>query len=240
MDYLYNYFGDFMNLQRSELLIGKESVDKLKNTHVLIVGLGGVGGSCLEMIARSGIENISIMDYDNFEESNINRQVLCTIKNINKSKVDEAEKRVKIINPSCSVIMSNVKLDSSFFKNNKLDVNYIIDAIDDVKAKIELIKYAIDNNIKIISCMGTGNKLNPSKLEITDIWKTKYDPLAKKIRNILRKKKINYKLPVVSSSEEVIVKSVKEIPSLALVPNAAGIMLASYVINDVINNENSI
>ncbi len=225
-----------MDLKRSELLIGKDNVDKLKSAHILIVGLGGVGGSALEMIVRSGIENISIIDYDHFEESNINRQILCTRKNINKSKVDEAEKRIKMINSSCNVTKYNIKLDSTFLSNNTLDVNYIIDACDDVKAKVDLIKYAINNNIKIISCLGTGNKLDPIKLEITNIWKTKYDPLAKKIRSILRKEKINYKLPVVSSVEEVIIKNAKEIPSLALVPNAAGILLASYVINDIIKD----
>lgn len=225
-----------MDLKRSELLIGKDNVDKLKSAHILIVGLGGVGGSALEMIVRSGIENISIIDYDHFEESNINRQILCTRKNINKSKVDEAEKRIKMINSSCNVTKYNIKLDSTFLSNNTLDVNYIIDACDDVKAKVDLIKYAINNNIKIISCLGTGNKLDPTKLEITNIWKTKYDPLAKKIRSILRKEKINYKLPVVSSVEEVIIKNAKEIPSLALVPNAAGILLASYVINDIIKD----
>ena len=225
-----------MNLKRSELLIGKDNLNKLKNAHVLIVGLGGVGGSALEIIVRSGIENISIIDYDHFDASNINRQILCTRKNINKSKVDEAEKRIKMINSSCNVTKYNVKLDSTFLSNNTLDVNYIIDACDDVKAKVDLIKYAINNNIKIISCLGTGNKLDPTKLEITNIWKTKYDPLAKKIRSILRKEKINYKLPVVSSKEEVIIKNAKEIPSLALVPNAAGILLASYVINDIIKD----
>ena len=141
-----------------------------------------------------------------------------------------------MINSSCNVTKYNVKLDSTFLSNNTLDVNYIIDACDDVKAKVDLIKYAINNNIKIISCLGTGNKLDPTKLEITNIWKTKYDPLAKKIRSILRKEKINYKLPVVSSKEEVIIKNAKEIPSLALVPNAAGILLASYVINDIIKD----
>ncbi len=225
-----------MDLRRSELLIGKENVDKIKNIKVFIVGLGGVGGQALEMIVRSGVLNISIMDYDVFEESNINRQILCTNENIGKSKVDEAEKRIKSISPLCKVKKYKVKLDGTFLDKNIIDADYIIDACDDVKAKLELVKYAVKNNIKIISCLGVGNKLDPSKLEITNIWKTSYDPLAKKLRNALRKEKINYKLPVVASKEEVIIKNTKEIPSLALVPNAAGIMLASFVINDIINN----
>lgn len=223
-----------MNLLRSEILIGKDNLNKLKNSKVLIVGLGGVGGMALEMIVRCGIKNITIIDYDKFEESNINRQILCTNKNLNNYKTDEAEKRIKKINQTCNVKKYNVKLDKEFIDNNVIDADYIIDAIDDVKAKIELIKYAINNNIKIISCMGTGNKLDSSKLEITNIWKTSYDPLAKKLRSVLRKERINYKLPVVSSEEKGVVNNIKEIPSLALVPNAAGIMLASYVINDII------
>lgn len=226
-----------MNLLRSEILIGKDNLNKLKNSKVLIVGLGGVGGMALEMIVRCGIKNITIIDYDKFEESNINRQILCTNKNLNNYKTDEAEKRIKKINQTCNVKKYNVKLDKEFIDNNVIDADYIIDAIDDVKAKIELIKYAINNNIKIISCMGTGNKLDPSKLEITNIWKTSYDPLAKKLRSVLRKERINYKLPVVSSEEKGVVNNIKEIPSLALVPNAAGIMLASYVINDIIKKD---
>ena len=226
-----------MNLLRSEMLIGKENIKKIENAKVLLAGLGGVGGMALEMIVRCGIKNITIIDYDKFEESNINRQILCTKKSIGKNKVDEAEKRIKKINPSCKVIKYNEKIDNVFLSNNTFDADYIIDAIDDVKAKVELIKYAINNNIKIISCMGTGNKLDPSKLEITNIWKTSYDPLAKKLRSVLRKERINYKLPVVSSEEKGVVNNIKEIPSLALVPNAAGIMLASYVINDIIKKD---
>lgn len=226
-----------MNLLRSEILIGKDNLNKLKNSKVLIVGLGGVGGMALEMIVRCGIKNITIIDYDKFEESNINRQILCTNKNLNNYKTDEAEKRIKKINPSCKVIKYNEKIDNVFLSNNTFDADYIIDAIDDVKAKVELIKYAIKNNIKIISCLGTGNKLNPSMLKITNIWETSYDPLAKKLRSVLRKERINYKLPVVSSEEKGVVNNIKEIPSLALVPNAAGIMLASYVINDIIKKD---
>ena len=223
-----------MNLDRSIKLIGKNNVKKLNNLKVLIVGLGGVGGMTLEMLVRSGIENLIIIDYDDFEESNINRQLLCTQKSIEKHKTDEAIIRVKSINPLCSIKKYDVKINRDFLCENNLKVDYIIDACDDVNAKIELIKYALDKNIKIVSCMGTGNKLDPAKLKITNIWKTQYDPLAKKIRQYLRKENITDKIPVVTSEERPLVKSIKEIPSLALVPNAAGILLASYVINDII------
>lgn len=226
-----------MNLQRSMLLLGEDNINKIKNTKVLIVGLGGVGGQALEMLVRCGVGKITIVDYDVFDESNINRQVLCTKNNLNKYKVDEAEKRIKVINPRCNVIKYNVRLNGDFLNNNLINADYIIDACDDVNAKIELVKYALKNNIRIISCLGTGNKLDPTKLKITNIWDTKYDPLAKKIRSLLRKENITYKLPVVTSEEIPLIKNVKEIPSLALVPNAAGILLASYVINDVINDD---
>ena len=114
------------------------------------------------------------------------------------------------------------------------DIDYIIDACDDTNVKIELIKYSIKNNIKIISSMGTGNKLKPELLEITNIWKTNYDPLAKKIRNILRREKINYKLPFVSSKEIPVLKTKNVIGSCSVVPNTAGILLSSYVINDIL------
>lgn len=228
--------GDFMNLIRSEIVIGKENVNKIKNASVLIVGLGGVGGSALEMIVRSGVENIIIIDYDKFEESNINRQIICLNDNIGEYKTGEAFKRIKKINDECKIKVYNNKIDEFFLKDNHLKVDYVIDACDDIKAKILLIKYAISNNIKIISCLGTGNKLNPSKLKISNIWKTSYDPLAKKLRQCLRKENINYKLPVVYSDEKPLVKGQKTVGSLPMVPNVAGIFTASFVINDIINN----
>ncbi len=220
---------------RIEKLVGIKNVNKIINAKVLIVGIGGVGGSTLEMLVRSGINNITIVDFDTFEESNLNRQILSLETNINKHKVDVAKERIISINSDCNIITYNKKIDESFI--NELDNNYdyIIDACDDVKAKVLLVKFAIDNNIKIISSCGTGNRLDPSKLYITNIWKTEYDPLAKKFRNELRKKHINYKLPVVTSKELPLIKESGFVGSMAMVPNSAGILLASYVINDIIN-----
>lgn len=218
---------------RLEKVIGKDNIKKFKNIHVLIVGVGGVGGICLEMLARCGIGNITICDYDIFEESNLNRQILCLKDNIGEYKTYVAKKRINSINEDININIINKKIDSVIINEIK-KVDYIIDACDDINAKVLLVKYAINNNIKIISSCGTGNRIDPSKLEISNIWKTSYDPLAKKLRNYLRKEKINYKLPVVYSKEQPIIKTNDYVGTISLVPNSAGILLASYVINDVI------
>lgn len=218
---------------RTEKMIGKDNINKLKNTSVLLVGVGGVGGACLEMLARSGIGRITIVDYDIFEESNLNRQILSLENNIGESKVFVSKRRINDIDHNIIVNVLNKKLDNNLI-NNLIKTDYIIDACDDINAKVLLVKYAIKNNIKIISSCGTGNRLEPSKLKITNIWKTEYDPLAKKLRYFLRKENINYKLPVVYSSEVPLIKTNGCVGSMAMVPNCAGIMLASYVINDII------
>lgn len=222
-----------MQLERLYKLVGN-NLNKLFNTNVLIVGIGGVGGSALEMLVRTGINNITIIDYDKFEESNINRQIMCLKNDIGKEKVDVAKQRVLNINENCNIKTYNKKVDYSFLNNLDAKYDYIIDACDDLNAKLELIKYAIKNDIKIISSCGTGNKLHPELLEILNIWKTEYDPLAKKLRNMLRKEKINNKIMVVSSKEKPLIKTNDFVGSISTVPNAAGILLASYVINDIL------
>lgn len=223
------------NYTRIEKLIGKENVNKIINTKVLIIGIGGVGGSALEMLVRSGICNIALIDFDTFEESNLNRQILSLKSNIGKYKVEVAKKRILSINPDCNVNTYNKKLDEKLIKELDNNYNYIIDACDDIKAKVLLVKFAIYNNIKIISSCGTGNRINPEKLYITNIWKTEYDPLAKKFRHELRKENIKYKLPVVTSKEAPIIKEKGFVGSMSMVPNSAGCLLASYVIKDIIN-----
>ena len=218
---------------RAEKIIGKNNINRLKNTSILLVGLGGVGGSCLEMLARAGIGNITIVDYDIFEESNLNRQLLSLEDNIGECKTLVAKKRVESINSDIIVKEINNKLDDETI-NEIPKTDYIIDACDDINAKVLLIKYAIKNNIKIISSCGTGNRLDPTKLKISNIWKTEYDPLAKKLRQYLRKEGIKYKVPVVFSEEQPVIKSSGYVGSMAMVPNCAGIILASYVINDVL------
>ena len=223
-------------LERVEILLSPEQINKIKNTNILLVGVGGVGGSVFEALIRSGIENITIIDSDVFESSNLNRQILSNINNINKSKVEEAKKRGLLINPQC-----NIKTYQLFLSQDNIEeikdinqYNYIIDCCDTPKTKLLLIEEALKHNIKIISSMGTGFRKDPSKLYITNIWKTENDPLAKKMRKLLKDNNIKDKITVLTSKEIPLQKG-KTIGSTYFVPNSAGILLANYVFNDIID-----
>ncbi len=219
--------------QRCIDLVGVNNFDKIKNASVLVVGLGGVGGTTVEALIRSGIHNIIIMDYDTIEESNLNRQIITDKNNIGNKKVIECEKRIKSINPKCNIISLDMFLDRDNISIlDKYKIDYIIDCCDTVNTKKLLIDYSIDKNIKLISSMGTANKLDPSKLSICDIRKTSYDPLAKVIRKYVLDKKTNKKIMVVSSIESPVRKD--SLASMMMVPSTAGLLLASYVINDII------
>lgn len=217
-------------------LIGKENLNKIKNKTVCIVGLGGVGGFATEAIVRSGVGNVIIVDYDIIDISNLNRQIITNQNNIGKSKVQEMKKRIKSINPNCNITIIEEKIDSNNINlifQNKID--YLIDACDTITTKEALIIECTKRKIKIISSMGTGNKLNPTLLEICDIRKTSYDPIAKKIRKFVADNKIKDKIPVVYSKEQN-PKFQGNIPSMIFVPATAGLLLANYVIRDIINN----
>ena len=214
-------------------LVGEYNFNKIKNTTVLVVGLGGVGGTTVESLIRSGISNIIIMDYDTIEISNLNRQIITNNSNIGKKKVIDCENRIKGINPECNVISLDMFLDENNISIlDKYKIDYIIDCCDTVKAKKLLIDYSIDKDIKLISSMGTANKLDPSKLEICDIRKTSYDPLAKVIRKYVLSKKTNKKIMVVSSKELPIKNN--NLASMMMVPSSAGLLLSSYIIDDII------
>lgn len=220
---------------RAIKLIGEEKFNKISNTTVAVIGIGGVGGYAVEGLIRSGISNIILVDYDTIELSNINRQIIADQQHIGYFKVDEMEKRILNINPNCKITklydkLSIDNLDLLF----KYSFDYLIDACDTIPVKQELIKNCLDKDIKIISCMGTGNKLNPSLLEVTNIWKTSYDPIAKKIRKYLKDNHINKKVPVVYSKEQN-QKFEGSIPSMVFVPATAGLLCSNYVINDIIN-----
>ena len=222
---------------RLELLIN-DKMDLIKNKTVLIIGLGGVGGYSLESIVRSGIGKVIIVDYDVIDITNLNRQILSLNNNIGLKKVDVAEKRIKEINENCIVI----KIDEKILLNNidilfKENIDYVIDACDTVETKKEIIRQCIKRKIKLISCMGTGNKFNPSKLEITDIRKTSYDPLSKIIRKMVKDEKIKEKIMVVSSTEPPIKLNTRMVGTNAFVPATAGLLCASYVINDIVGEK---
>lgn len=219
--------------ERTISLVGKENFNKIQAKTVLVVGIGGVGGFATEALVRSGIKNIILIDHDKIDITNLNRQIISTRKNINEYKVDEFKKRILEINPECNIEILKIFLEQkSSYILDKYKINYIVDACDSIDAKKLLIDYSIKNNIKLISSMGTANKLNPSKLEITDIRKTSYDPLAKILRKYIQDLKTNKKIMVVSSTEPPIKR--KELATLIFVPATAGLLCANYIINDII------
>ena len=223
-----------MNLERTELLLGSDNLDIIRNKNILIVGIGGVGGYALESLVRMGINNITIADFDTIDSSNLNRQLITNINNIGRFKVDEAYIRYTNINPDLKLNTIKEKLTIDNFKDLIKDkYDYIIDACDDINIKIKLIKYALDNNIKIISSCGTAKKIDASKLEITRLDKTSGDPLAKKLRNLLRKENVSLKIPVVCSREEPV--KIEKLGSVSYVPATAGLLITSFIINEILN-----
>ena len=222
-------------LERLELILDKDKIDKFSNSNILLVGVGGVGGACLEALVRLGLKNITIIDSDNFEKSSLNRQILSNLNNIGKSKVKEAVLRAKSINSSINIkglemFLNEANIDEINYK----EYDFIIDCCDTITTKLLLIKKALENNIKIISSMGTGNRFDPSKVKIIDIAKTNNDPLAKVMRKLLRENNIKAKIPVVSSKEIPIKIQSRKPGSSSLVPNVAGFYIASYVFNGII------
>ena len=222
--------------ERTISLIGVENFNKIKEKTVLIVGLGGVGGYTIEALVRSGIHNLIIIDHDKIDITNINRQIISTNNNIGNNKVDEFKKRILEINPNCNVITHKLFLDRNNY--NILDdyqIDYIVDCCDSVDTKKLLIDYSLNKNIKLISSMGTANKLDPTKLTITDIRKTSYDPLAKILRKYVNDLKTNKKIMVVSSTEPPLKR--ENLSTLIFVPATAGLLCANYVIKDITNNK---
>ena len=221
--------------ERLELLIG-DKINDIKNKNILLIGIGGVGSYACESLIRSGIMNITIADNDIIDISNLNRQLMTNMDNIGKYKVDVMKDRILSINPNCKVKTINYFVDenniSMIFKDN---YDYVIDACDSIDTKVSLIEYCINNNIKIISCMGTGNKMDPSKLEIVDLRKTINDPLARVLRKFVKDEKINKKIMVLSSRELPVKTGDRTPGSTAFVPASAGLLIASYVVRSFIN-----
>ncbi len=220
---------------RTEMLIGKENLAKLANSHVAVFGIGGVGGYTVEALVRSGIGAIDIIDNDKVAESNLNRQIYALQSTVGLDKVEVAQKRILDINPNIKIKIHKIfftpETSSQF---NFSEYNYIVDAIDTVSGKIELVLKANEANVPIISSMGAGNKMNPTNFEVTDIYKTSVCPLAKVMRQELKKRKIK-KLKVVYSKEPPIKHEGRRIPaSNAFVPSVVGLIIASEVVKDLI------
>lgn len=227
---------------RTELLIGKDGINKLSKSKVIIFGIGGVGSYAAEALARTGIYEFDLVDNDRVSLTNVNRQIIATTKTIGEYKVEVMKQRILEINPA-----AKINMHKCFFLPNSQqfefqNYSYIIDAIDTITSKIELVVQANDYNIPIISSMGAGNKLDPTKFQISDIYKTSVCPVAKVMRYELKKRNIKH-LKVVYSTEQPIkhkqateeIINKKVIPgSISFVPSVAGLIIASEVIKDLI------
>ncbi len=224
---------------RTDMLIGSSSLNKLKNSRVALFGVGGVGGYVAEALARSGVGKIDLIDNDKVSPSNINRQIIALHSTIGMDKVSVAATRLKDINPQIEITeIPKFVLPENIDEFDFSRYDYVVDAIDTVSGKLAIIEKATESNVPVISSMGTGNKLNPSAFQISDIYKTSVCPLARVMRYELRKKSIK-KLKVLFSTEEPIKQSaqagVKPTPaSIAFVPSVAGLLIAGEVIKDLI------
>ncbi|MEG1257277.1 tRNA threonylcarbamoyladenosine dehydratase [Clostridium sp.] len=238
---------------RTELLIGTENLNKLQKSKVIVFGIGGVGSFTVEALVRSGVGSLVLVDNDDICLTNINRQIHATTKTLGQSKVETMKSRILDINPECKVIIHETFIDASNVEEIiDESIDYVVDAIDTVTSKLELIEYCKKNNINIISSMGTGNKLDPSRFKVTDVYKTSGCPLAKVMRHELRKRGIKEckvvfsdelpMKPYTEIAEELskVVESTKaarkrQTPgSIAFVPPVAGMIIGGEVVRDLI------
>lgn len=234
---------------RTEMLLGSEAVHKLKQCRIAVFGIGGVGGYTVEALARSGIGTLDLIDNDTVSLTNINRQIIALHSTIGMNKTEAAKKRLLDINPNIKINTYNTFFtpeNSGEFNFSQYD--YIVDAIDTVSGKIELAVQADKANVPIISSMGAGNKLDPTRFEVSDIYKTSVCPLARVMRRELKKRNIR-KLKVVYSKEEALSPKCesdedsgmkRQTPaSIAYVPSVVGLIIAGEVINDIISQQTS-
>lgn len=222
--------------QRTEILIGKEAVEKLQKAKVAIYGLGGVGSYVVEALARGGIGHLVLVDYDKYDITNINRQLGATCSTIGRYKIDVMKERILDINPNAKVeVYRPEEIDGEESSIIDSSFTYIVDAIDTMKNKLELIEKANEENVRIISATGTGNKLDATKFEVSDISQTSVCPVCKILRKELKKRNIP-NLKVVYSKEIPIKPDTEEntIGSISFVPSVAGLILAGEVIKDII------
>lgn len=219
---------------RSLPILGDEAIEKLKNASVCVIGLGGVGSFAAEALARSGFGHITLIDFDKVSESNLNRQLYALSSTKGKPKTELAKARIADINPLCEIQTIGLFLNTDNIESLNLQrYDYVIDAIDNVSAKVKIAKICEETDTSHISVMGTGNKLRPEMLTISDIYKTKICPLAKAVRTLARKENIR-KMKVIYSEEEPIVKN--RVPaSMIFVPSVAGIMAAREATLHIIN-----
>lgn len=221
-------------LDRSIELLGKNKITSFKDKTIMVVGLGGVGGTAFNALVRSGFKHFIVVDHDNVDASNLNRQILYSLKDIGSSKVDVAERFAKSFGDDIVVEKHNLFIDETnlnLFREKKID--FIVDAIDKIPSKIALIKFAKEKNVPIIVSLGMGNRVDPEKVMLTTLNKTENDPLAKNMRYLLRKESVDLKsINVVFSKETPLVKNPKP-ASMMMVPSTAGLLIAKHIIENL-------
>ena len=223
---------------RTSLVIGEDNIDRLSESRVAVFGVGGVGGFVCEALARSGVGKLTLIDGDTVAKSNINRQIIALQSTVGKHKAEVMKDRILDINPSAEAISLNIFLNSDTVSTiDFTQFDYIVDAVDDIKAKVLLAKLADENKIPIIAAMGAGNKTDPTKFEVSDIFRTSVCPLARIMRHELKKAGIK-KLKVVYSKETpknppYKIEGEKTVGSLAFVPSVMGLIIAGEVIKDI-------
>ena len=223
---------------RTSLVIGEDNIDRLSQSRVAVFGVGGVGGFVCEALARSGVGKLTLIDGDTVAKSNINRQIIALESTVGKHKAEVMKERILDINPNAEIIALNIFLNSETVSTiDFTQFDYIVDAVDDIKAKVLLAKIADNNKIPIIAAMGAGNKTDPTKFEVSDIFKTSVCPLARIMRHELKKAGIK-KLKVVYSKETpknppYRIEGEKTVGSLAFVPSVMGLIMAGEVIKDI-------
>ncbi len=221
--------------QREEILIGKENIEKLNKSSIAIYGIGGVGSYVCEALARAGVGHLVLIDKDIISKSNINRQIHATHKTIGKHKIDIMKERVLDIYPKCNVEIY-LPQELGFPEEDLItnDLNYVVDAVDTVTTKLKIIEKSYNLKVPIISCMGTGNKLDASKFKITDIFRTSVCPLAKVMRKELKLLGIKQLKVLYSEEKPNPIEKSKTIGSISFVPSVAGLLIAGEVIRDIL------
>jgi len=218
-------------LERTIGLLGEETALEISKKVIAVVGLGGVGGTALEALARTGFEHFIIVDGDKVALSNLNRQILYTFNDVGVDKVDAAEKRILSINPDADVIKLNMRIGfESITKLNEYKIDFIVDCIDDVNGKIALTQFAQSKNIPIIISLGMANRIDPSLVRIIRLDKTTNDPLAKKFRHELRVRNLDTSKIMTACSSELAIKDAAKLHSIMTVPSASGLNIAKYII----------
>lgn len=220
---------------RTEMMLGKEGIERLRAARVAIFGIGGVGGFAVEALARAGVGSMALIDSDTVSISNLNRQIIATHSTLGMYKTEAAARRIADINPDCKTAAINLFYGEDTAEELDLSsYDYVIDAIDSVRSKVLLIERAVAQGTPIISAMGAGNKLDPTRFKVADISKTAADPLARAVRTALRKKGINH-LKVVYSDEPPAITAGRVPGSVSFVPSVVGLILAGEVIKELIS-----